>query len=427
MFGKKKKQDGATDYTNPAGVDFDSNSVEDVNHEGEAHNVAERRGSNAAKKGFFLICGGLVLVLLLGMGYRAKIKSDSKEQAKAAQTVADSKPAKTPAFALPEEKAASDTMPPPPDIQASGVQPDIQVGGDFDSGQETAPPEPPPPAWESAQMMVADNGKSILSGGADGENSADGAVSSGAPLPAALSALDADGGKSGSGNPLADSLKATVTPSATANRFANRNLLLAKGTMIQCSLKTRLETQIAGMLACTTLKDVYSDNKKVLLLERGSLIEGEYQNAAEMGATRIFVLWTRIRTPNGIVVNLDSPATDTLGGAGVNGHVNHHFWRRFSNAIMFSLIQDGISTGLQRMEKHSSAQTIVYENTEKTTDDIINDILKSTANIPPTIYKNQGDNAAVFVARDIDFSSVYSLRPRMPVAGSLNGSTSIRQ
>ncbi|MDK4565711.1 TrbI/VirB10 family protein, partial [Kingella kingae] len=111
----------------------------------------------------------------------------------------------------------------------------------------------------------------------------------GSPQNAPLSAMENGSSGGSGGNPLADSLNATATPSATANRFANRNLLLAKGTVIQCSLKTRIETQVAGMVACTTLRDTYSDNKKVLLLERGSLIEGEYQHTAEMGQTRIFV------------------------------------------------------------------------------------------------------------------------------------------
>jgi type IV secretion system protein VirB10 len=38
-------------------------------------------------------------------------------------------------------------------------------------------------------------------------------------------------------------------------------------------------------------------------------------------------------------------------------------------------------------------------------------VLDSTINIPPLIYQNQGSSVGVYVARDVDFSAVYALRP----------------
>jgi type IV secretion system protein VirB10 len=37
-------------------------------------------------------------------------------------------------------------------------------------------------------------------------------------------------------------------------------------------------------------------------------------------------------------------------------------------------------------------------------------VLDSTINIPPLIYQNQGAIVGIYVARDVDFSSVYELK-----------------
>jgi type IV secretion system protein VirB10 len=36
--------------------------------------------------------------------------------------------------------------------------------------------------------------------------------------------------------------------------------------------------------------------------------------------------------------------------------------------------------------------------------------LENSINIPPTIYKNQGDIIGMLVGEDIDFSDIYALR-----------------
>ena len=101
---------------------------------------------------------------------------------------------------------------------------------------------------------------------------------------------------------------------------------------------------------------MYSDNGKVLLLEKGSQVTGEYQGAVQNGLNRIFVLWTRIKTPHGVLVNLDSPAADALGGAGLPGEVNYHWWKRFGRALLFTLIEDAFQYGMTRSVSTTTAE-----------------------------------------------------------------------
>ena len=70
--------------------------------------------------------------------------------------------------------------------------------------------------------------------------------------------------------------------------IGNRSLLLAKGTLIDCVLNTALISGVAGMTSCTTTKPVYSDNGKTLLIDRGSIISGEFNGQMKTGQSRMY-------------------------------------------------------------------------------------------------------------------------------------------
>jgi type IV secretion system protein VirB10 len=122
---------------------------------------------------------------------------------------------------------------------------------------------------------------------------------------------------------------------------------------------------------------------------------------------RIFVLWTRIKTTKGVVVNLDSPATDALGGAGLPGEVDTHFWQRFGGAILLSLVSD-VGSGLASSAGGGGSQ-INFNGTANASSQVVAESLRGSINIPPTLKKDQGEQVGVYVARDLDFSKVYDV------------------
>jgi len=202
------------------------------------------------------------------------------------------------------------------------------------------------------------------------------------------------------------------TPKVVASYLGDRNLILPKGRSIDCGLSMRLISDLPGLASCILSDNVYSDNGKVLLLERGSEAVGEYSAAMAQGQKRIFVLWTRIKTPTGVVINLNSPGADELGTSGLPGLVNNHWWERLGAASLLTLVQDAIAYKSAQVSNGGQGTLAVYQNTSQTTNNMADTILENTINIKPTLYKNQGDRGTIYVARDLDFSSVYALRPR---------------
>ncbi|MCE4557998.1 type IV secretion system protein VirB10 [Pelomonas cellulosilytica] len=217
---------------------------------------------------------------------------------------------------------------------------------------------------------------------------------------------------------LGGALPGSSTPKVAARMLGNRSLTLPKGTAFTCALKTRVISAASGLVACQVLRNVYGDDGRVLLIERGSHFDGEYRiTSVRPGTVRIPVLWTRIRTPLGVVVDIDSPATGQLGESGIDGYVDNRWGERIGAAMLLSLIDDSVKLVIQSQSNDRQGDTIVLPSTTSNTSKLAEKVLDSTINIPPLVYQNQGGVVGIYVARDVDFSSVYEL---VPTAGSLS-------
>jgi type IV secretion system protein VirB10 len=210
----------------------------------------------------------------------------------------------------------------------------------------------------------------------------------------------------GSDSTLAGLLRPSVTPAVRAQVLPTQRLLLPKGAFIDCTLETAIDSTLPGMTTCITATDTFSVDGNVVLLERGTKLVGETRREVQQGSARVFVLWTEARTPTGVVVPLASPGTDELGRSGLAGVVDRHFWQRFGAAILISVIDGALQAAVQ---SSSSNGTVIVN--PSASQDVMTEVLKSTVNIPPTVTKQNGDRIQVLVARDLDFRSVYELRP----------------
>lgn len=207
-------------------------------------------------------------------------------------------------------------------------------------------------------------------------------------------------------------LQGSATPRVAAGMLGNRSLTLPKGTAFTCALKTKVISAVSGLVGCQVQRNVYSDDGRVLLIERGSHLDGEYRIASvRPGTVRIPVLWTRIRTPNGVTVDIESPGTGQLGESGIDGYVDNRWGERIGAAMLLSLIDDSVKLIIQNQANESNADTIVLPSTTANTSKLAEKVLESTINIPPLLYQNQGGIVGIYVARDVDFSSVYALQP----------------
>jgi len=275
---------------------------------------------------------------------------------------------------------------------------------------QVAPPAVRSPAQIALERRLSgpafEHQQSSPAGAASGEGAPEqaGAMVS-APVAGLQAPVPGEAAAGATGNSLGGLLVPTATPAARARELPTRSLLLAKGTFIDCTLETAVDSSLPGMTTCITATDTFGVDGKVVLLERGSKLVGETRGQVQQGASRLFVLWTEARTPSGVVVPLASPGTDELGRAGVGGEVERHFWQRFGAAILISVVDGGLQAAAR-----SGSGTVIYDTSASR--DVATEALRASVGIGPTLIKPQGDRIQVLVARDLDFRSVYELKHR---------------
>ena len=207
-----------------------------------------------------------------------------------------------------------------------------------------------------------------------------------------------------------DGLKMSSTARVGAARLVAPMLTLPRGMTFTCALASRIISEQTGPVSCVVARNVYGHDGRVLLIERGSHLDGAYHAQIKVGQTRVAVVWERLRMPNGVVVDLASPATGPLGEAGVDGFVDNHWTQRIGAALLLSILDDAVKIDIAREQaKGAATGAVILQGSGTETSTLAGKVLDTTVNIPPTVIKNQGEIVAVNVAQDIDFSTVYEL------------------
>jgi type IV secretion system protein VirB10 len=111
-----------------------------------------------------------------------------------------------------------------------------------------------------------------------------------------------------------------------------------------------------------------------------------------------------------VTVDIESPGTGQLGESGIDGYVDNRWVERIGAALLLSLIDDAVQIAVAGQGNDAAGSTVVMPSTTSSAGKLAEKVLDSTINIPPLIYQNQGAIVGIYVARDVDFSSVYELK-----------------
>lgn len=182
---------------------------------------------------------------------------------------------------------------------------------------------------------------------------------------------------------------------ATAAASFDPKTTVTQGTLIPAVLETAIDTDVPGYVRAVVSVDVRSFDGSRVLVPRSSRLIGQYKSGLQAGQKRAYVIWTRLIRPDGVSVNIASPAVGFAGETGLAGKVNTHFFERFGSAMLLSVVGGLSAIG-------GNAGVIIAGGGQSAAAAAVG----QSAQIGPTVRVRQGQPIRVFTARDLDFSRV---------------------
>ena len=228
----------------------------------------------------------------------------------------------------------------------------------------------------------------------------DGGAALPGPSPAALTGAAGDNTpRVGNVGPVGE------TPAVQARLLPSLGYTVTEGTVIPGVLETAISSDLPGIVRAINSADVYSHDGSQLLIPKGSRLVGRYQSDIRRGQSRVFIIWNRILRADGMSVLINSPGTDPLGRAGLEGDIDTHFFQIFGAAILLSILDGGLDVAIEMARRQGDDNTMIIQNDSglSRAGEIA---LQDSIQIQPTIHVDQGTRISILVARDLDFRSV---------------------
>lgn len=279
-----------------------------------------------------------------------------------------------------EQKIEGFTPPPPAELPKPGQQ------------QANNLPAPAPQA-----VLSQAPGAQVATGPVSNPHSSPTVVFDASALPVPVGAVPAAGDAKG-GNPNEDfaaRLGVAGGTTATATASFNPRTTVTQGTLIPAVLETAIDTNVPGYVRAVVSADVRSYDGVRVLVPRSSRLIGQYKSGVQAGQKRAYVIWTRLIRPDGVSVDIASPAISFGGETGLKGKVNSHFFERFGSAMLLSVVGGLSAIG-------GNAGVVIAGGGQSAAAAAVN----QGASVGPTIRVRQGEPIRVFTAKDLDFSKV---------------------
>jgi len=196
--------------------------------------------------------------------------------------------------------------------------------------------------------------------------------------------------------------KQTAIDGEEATVISDLGRTLKPTTRVPCTLTQAIDGTHAGPLVCVIARPVLAWDNTTVLLPKDTPVMGNYQPLS-VGQGRMMAIAAHAYRSDGLTVPLGgAPMTDELGRVGMNGYVDNRLWERIGNAILTDAAMAAIS--LPQTALRSQSNGIQFNASD--TQGVVNQVLSSTANLPPIFHKNQGEEIMILITAPVHLGAL---------------------
>lgn len=209
-----------------------------------------------------------------------------------------------------------------------------------------------------------------------------------------------------------------------ASRLPQPQYWLMPGDKLPCDQNEPIVSIEGAPFTCVLSADVKGRNGNVTLLHKGARLVGTVVRGLDNGEERLAVAFNHAEDAarpgeDPVVVPLNSPGADVTGRAGLDGHVNTHFWSKLGGVAAYALLDlatQGLSVGAGAAlggalggGRNSSVNVLNLGSQGRS---LAQGEFGQQANRRPSLERASGEPLTVFISHPIDFRDAVAVRLR---------------
>lgn len=209
-----------------------------------------------------------------------------------------------------------------------------------------------------------------------------------------------------------------------ASRLPQPAYWLMPGDKLPCDQNEPIVSIEGAPFTCALSADVKGRNGNVTLLHKGARLVGTVVRGLDNGEERLAVAFNHAEDAarpgeDPVIVPLNSPGADVTGRAGLDGHVNTHFWSKLGGVAAYALLDlatQGLSVGAGAAlgsalggGRNSSVNVLNLGSQGRS---LAQSEFGQQASRRPSLERASGEPMTVFISHPIDFRDAVAVRLR---------------